>query len=218
MRTQTKQGLVWGGLLILLGVLSLLETFFNLGVWAWVTVLAVAGLGIYGIYAQDRKDKWLLIISYVLLAVAGLVTVTTLNILRDEAIATYVLTAIALPFLVAFLQDRTRWGMLIPAYILLAVGLMVALIGVGFLDDLLIPAYVLIAVSIPFFVVYARDPQQWWPLIPAGITAVVGLSFLIADAAVQYIAPAVLIIAGAWVLVRQLTQKEPDDGDETTNS
>ena len=85
---------------------------------------------------------------------------------------------------------------------------MVGLIGVGFLNDLLIPAYVLIAISIPFFVVFARDTQKWWPLIPGGITAIVGLSFLIAEAAVQFVVPAVLIIAGIWVLARQFTQKD----------
>jgi hypothetical protein len=213
MKTGTKQGLVWGGLLILLGVLSLVETYTDLSAWVWVAVLTVAGLGVYGIYAKDRSEKWMLIVSYVLLVVAGLVMLITLNILRDEAIATYVLTAIALPFLLAFLQsDRTKWGLLIPPYVLIAVGVMVGLIGLGILDDLLIPAYVLIAISIPFFVVYARDTKQWWPLIPGGITALIGLSFLIAEAAVQYIVPAVLIIAGIWVLVRQFTQKEIENG------
>jgi hypothetical protein len=209
MKSSTKQGLIWGGLLILLGVMSLLETYTALGSWVWIAVLTIAGLGIYGVYAMDRTEKWMLIVSYVLLAVAGLVMLIALNVLRDEAIATYVLTAIAIPFLVAFLQsDRTKWGLLIPAYILIAVGVMVGLIGIGFLDDLLIPAYVLFAVSIPFFVVYVRDTQKWWPLIPGGITAIVGLSFLIAEAAVQFVVPAALIIAGIWVLYRQFTQRE----------
>ena len=209
MKSQTKQGLVWGGLLILFGVVALLETFADLSAWAWVAVLVAGGLGVYAVYAMDRSEKWMLIVSYVLLAVAGLVTLITLNILRDEAIATYVLTAIAAPFLLIFLQsDRTKWGLLLPAYVLIAVGVMVGLIGVGFLDDLLVPAYVLIAIAIPFFVVYARDTKKWWALIPGGITAIVGLSFLIAEAAVQFVAPAVLIIAGVWVLFRQFRNKE----------
>jgi hypothetical protein len=132
-----------------------------------------------------------------------------LNVLRDEAIATYVLTAIALPFLLTFMQsDRTKWELLLPPYILIAVGVMVGLIGVGFLDDLLVPAYVLIAIAIPFFVVYARDTKKWWALIPGGITAIVGLSFLIAEAAVQFVVPGLLIIAGVWVLFRQFRNKE----------
>jgi hypothetical protein len=139
-----------------------------------------------------------------------------LNVLRDEFIATYVLAAIALPFLVAFLRDRSRWGLLIPAYVLLAVGVMVVLIEGGPLSDLLIPAYVLFAIAIPFFVVYARDPKQWWPLIPGGIMAVIGLSFLIAEAAVQYVGPAVLVLVGVWILVRQFTRREPTAPDAPT--
>jgi len=205
-----KQALVGGGLLILFGALSLLEVYTDLGPWIWVTILAVAGLGVYGIYAMDRSEKWMLIVSYVLLVVAGLVTLVTLNVLRDEAIATYVLIAIALPFLLVFLRNREQWWALIPAYVLTAVGVMVGLTGLGVLDDLLIPAYVMFAIAIPFFVVFARDTKKWWALIPGGVLAVIGLSFLIAEASVQYIAPAALIIVGVWVLVRQFVRKEPD--------
>jgi hypothetical protein len=92
-----------------------------------VAILAAAGLGVFGIYLTDHSQWGLLIPAYVLWAVAGLIALTTLNILRDESVATYVLAAIALPFLVAFLRDCSRWGLLIPAYVLLAVGVMIVL-------------------------------------------------------------------------------------------
>jgi len=212
MKSQTrKQALVWGGLLILFGVITLLETFTDLTAWTWVALLAAAGLGVFTVYLTDRSDRGLLIPAYVMWAIAGLIALITLNVLRDESIATYVLAAIALPFLAVFLRDRSKWGALIPAYVLLAVGVMVGLIGAGVLSDLLVPAYVMFAIAIPFFVVYARDPKQWWPLIPAGIMAVIGLSFLIAEAAVQYVGPVVMILAGAWILVRMFTRGEPAD-------
>jgi len=208
-----KQSLVWGGLLILFGVMALVEAYTDLTAWVWVAILAAAGLGVFGIYLMDRSQWGLLVPAYVLWAVAGLIALTTLNILRDEFIATYVLAAVALPFLVAFLRDRSRWGLLIPAYVLLVVGVMVGLLGGGILSDLLIPAYVLFAIAIPFFVVYARDPKQWWPLIPGGILAVIGLAFLVAEAAVQYVGPAVLVLVGVWILVRQFTRREPTAPD-----
>jgi len=212
MKSQTrKQALVWGGLLILFGVITLAETFTDLTAWTWVAVLAAAGLGVFAVYLTDRSDRGLLIPAYVLWAIAGLIALITLNVLRDESIATYVLAAIALPFLVVFLRDRSKWGALIPAYVLLAVGVMVGLIGAGVLSDLLIPAYVMFAIAIPFFVVYARNPRQWWPLIPAGIMAVIGLSFLIAEAAAQYVGPVVMILVGAWILVRMFTRGESAD-------
>lgn len=71
-----------------------------------------------------------------------------LDVLRDEAIAVYVLVVIALPLLAVFLHDRTKWWVLIPAYVLLAERLFVGLIGLGVLGDLLFAAYVLFAIAI----------------------------------------------------------------------
>ena len=70
---------------------------------------------------------------------------------------------------------------------------------------------------IPFFVVYARDTSKWWALIPGGITAIVGASFLIAEAAAQYVGAFVLIVAGIWVLVRQLTRKETAEIEQSSD-
>jgi len=210
MKSKTEQGLVWGGLLILFGVMSLSEIYTDLGPWVWVAVLAAAGTGIFGLYFSDQSETWLLIPGYTLWVIAGLILFTELNILRDESVAFYVLVAIAVPFLVVFLRNREQWWALIPAYVLSAVGLMVGLIGLGVLDDLLVPAYIMFAIAIPFFVVFTRDIKKWWALIPGGIMTIIGLSFLIAESAAQYIVPAALIIVGLWVLVRQFTRKEPD--------
>ena len=256
-----RQNVVWGALLILLGLLALVQTFVNLSAWTWVAALSAGGLAMFAIYLATRPHWGALIPAYVLWAIAMLIALITLNILRDEAIATFVLAAIALPFLIVFLRNRTQWWALIPTYALLAVGLMVGLIGIRvlrdeaiatyvlwaiafpflivflnntkqwwaliptyvlgaiglmvgliglrILKDLLIPAYVMFAIALPFFVVYLRDTKQWWALIPAGIMAVIGLSFFIAEAAVGYIGPVVLIGIGIWIVVRQLGRKEP---------
>jgi hypothetical protein len=204
-----KQAVVWGGLLVLLGALLLVEAVTDLTAWLWVAILAVAGLGAFSAYLTDPTDWRLLIPAYVTWSVAALVALIALEVLRDESIAAFVLAVIALPFLVGFLRNRSRWGLLIPAYVLLAVGIMVGLIGLGVLDDLLVPAYVLFAVSIPFFVVYARNPKEWWPLIPGGITAIIGLSFLIAEDAAQYIGAIALVAVGGWILARQFLRQEP---------
>ena len=130
-----KLGIVWGGLLILLGGLLLVETFIDLNAWVWVGALTIAGLGVYGVYATDRSERWLLVLSYAMLAIALMVALITLDILRDSLVATYVLTAIALPFLYVYLTDRIHWWAVIPAYILLAIGVMVGLIEGGILED-----------------------------------------------------------------------------------
>jgi predicted membrane protein len=120
-----------------------------------------------------------------------------------------VLVAIAIPFLAVYYRDRRLWWALIPAYVLIAIGLMVALIGLGVLGDLLVPSYVMFAIAIPFFFVYFRNRKLWWALIPAGILAVIGVAFLIAEAAFAYIGALVLILVGGWMLLRAFTRKEP---------
>ncbi len=218
-RSRRKSGMVWGGLMILFGGLSLLEMYTPLTAWTWVAALAAAGLAVFLIYLSDRSDWGVLVPAYVLWTVAGLVALIELDVLKDNWVALYALTAIALPFLAGFLRDRKQWGLLIPAYVMLAVGLMVGLEGAGALDDLMVPAYVMFAVAIPFFVVYVRNRGNWWALIPAGIMTVIGLSFLIAEAAAQYVVPILVILLGVWILARQFIRKEPlppDEGSEAT--
>ena len=208
-----RQALVWGGLLILFGAVSLVEVFVDLGAWLWVGILALAGLGICAVYLTDRADWGLLIPAYVMWAVALMVALITLNILWDEFVATYVLAAIALPFLVVYLRNRSQWWALIPTYALAAIGVMVALIDLGFLDDLLVPAYVMFAIAIPFFYVYMRNRALWWALIPAGIMSVIGISFLIAENMFQYVGAIALVAAGIWILVRQFRSREEAVGE-----
>jgi len=86
---------------------------------------------------------------------------------------------------------------------------MVGLTASGVLTELLIPAYVMFAIAIPFLAVYALNPKEWWPLIPGGIMAVIGLAFLVAEAALECIPPVGLVLAGIWILARQFIRKEP---------
>ncbi len=205
-----KQTMVWGGLLIVFGGLLLIQVYTPLNEWIWAGVLTLCGLAILGLYYTDRSEWSLLIPAYVMFAIAGLLVFVTTGFLRDEMVAFYVLTVIGLPFLYVFFRNRENWWALIPAYVLFAVGLMVALIGVGILNDLLIPAYVMFAIAIPFIVVYVRNPKNWWALIPAGVMAIIGLSFFAASSALQFIGPAVLILIGVWILARQFLRKDSE--------
>jgi hypothetical protein len=199
-----KSGLVWGTVLILLGVLALLDLYVEVGPWAWIGVLVIGALVATAVYLTDRSDWGMLIAAYVLWAVALLVLFVTLEILQDEAVAFYVLMAIALPFAIVYLRDRRQWWFLIPAYVLAAVALMVLLIGWGILNDALVVTYVMLAIALPFYVVYARDRRQWWFLIPAGILTIIGLAFLFTEAAGAAFGAIVVIGFGVWLLLRGL--------------
>ena len=100
MNKENKHSLVWGGLLLLIGLLSLGETFYYLGPWVWSAGLAGAGAGIFALYSTDRSEKWMLVVSYATLTIAVLVALLTLKILPISLIPTFVLINIAIPFLV----------------------------------------------------------------------------------------------------------------------
>jgi hypothetical protein len=216
MNQQSKtSGFVLGGLLIILGVLAFVEIVTDLNAWIWVVILTIGAFGIYFIYASDRSQKWLLIVVYSMLAVAGLVALLELGVLDDPFVATYVLLAIALPFYYAYFSNREKWGYLIPAYVLTVIGVMVPLIELGVLEDTLVASYVMFAIALPFFVVYLRNTKNWWALIPGGILAAIGLGLGIAEASVEYLLAAGLILAGIIVVVRQFTRKsEPEPAEE----
>ena len=209
---RARQALVWGGLLILTGALLLVETVTDLSVWVWIVALAAGALVATGLYLTDRSDWAMLVTTYALWVIALLILLVELNVLRDEAVATFFLVAIALPFLAIFFRDRTQWWALIPAYVMVVIGVMVGLIGLGVLDDMLVPAYVLTAIAIPFFVVYALNRKNWWALIPGGILAAVALGFLVAEAAVEYVGAFVLVGIGVLILVRGLMRR--DSGED----
>ena len=73
--------------------------------------------------------------------------------------------------------------------------------------NFLIPAYIVYAVALPFFVVYARNQKQWWALIPAGIMTALGSTFMIASAATSMFVPAILILAGLWLVASQFFRR-----------
>jgi TM2 domain-containing membrane protein YozV len=168
------QSLVWGGLLIVFGLMGLAESYFDLTVWAWAGALGLAGLGVLLVYLSDRSKMWPLIPAYALLMIAGFLALIELNVLDDPFIATFVLSVIALPFLYVFFMDRANWWALIPAYVLLSIGLMVPLVEFRFLKDAFVATYVLGTIALPFIVIYFRDRQNWWALIPAYTLLVVG--------------------------------------------
>ena len=210
--TDNKHNMILGVLLVVFGLTALVGNFVEIGAWGWVGILCVAGIFCFGIYWNERSNWAYLIPTYVLWATGGLVALVALNFLRGEAIASFVLTAIGLPFVIAFLRNRSLWGLLIPAYVLFAVGGMVGLIGLGWLKNLLIPAYVNFAIALPFFVVFFRNPANWWALIPGGVLGVVGLSFLLVTPAVRFIVPVILVGIGAWLILRQLNPRGKNEG------
>jgi TM2 domain-containing membrane protein YozV len=175
-----KQSLVWGSLLVFFGIAGLLQLYLDLDIKVWAGVFAAGGIVMFLIFLTDRSDWWPLIPTYILLAIAGLLAVIAWNVLVDDAIATYVMLAIALPFVVVYLRDRKQWWALIPAYVMVVIAFIILFSETGGLPDYLVGTFVLVSIGLPFLVVYLLDRTRWWALIPAyamfSISAIIPLS------------------------------------------
>lgn len=170
-----SQSLVGGGLLILFGLAGLADTYLDFTVWAWAGVMGAGGLGVLLVYFTDRSEKWTLIPAYIFLALSFLLAFIALDLIDDPFIGTFVLLLIALPFLYVFFQNRANWWALIPAYVLLSIGLMLPLVEYNLMGDAFVATYVLGSIALPFLVIYFRDRQHWWALIPAYTLIVIGV-------------------------------------------
>jgi len=207
MKKLSSQNVVWGILLIVFGITALVDVFVVIPLWGWVIVLLLTGLFTVIINWSDRRDLTNFIPTYVLWAIAGLILLISMEILPGEVIPVYVLWVIGLPFLLGYLRDKDQWGLLVPAYVLFSVGLMVGMIGLGWLRNFLIPAYVMLAIAAPFFVVYLKNRENWWALIPAGIMSAIAVGFLFASSIGKFILPLLFVSIGIWIIGKSISRR-----------
>lgn len=204
-KKQSGAAWIWGLVLIVLGAFFLIAQFVPgfsnlLGGLVWAAVMVGIAAAFFGIYMSDRSHWWALIPAYVFAAIGGIIALATIRFPGD-GIAAFVLMAIALPFFYVYLRDRKNWWALIPAYVMTAITVLI-LLPFGMMPGEWVAAYVNFAVAAPFLYVYLRNRKHWWALIPAGITGFVGIAFLVAGTA--YLIPALMIVAGVYLLVRYL--------------
>ncbi|MBL8055669.1 MAG: hypothetical protein JNK29_03170 [Anaerolineales bacterium] len=189
MQTQNARGWLGGIALILAGLLFLAQNLNWLGPWSpqiWMYVFAGAS-GLFFInYVVGGVREWGWLFPATCLGGVAL----TLGLVQagvDEPIlGAPVLVGVAVPFLVAFALDRQRWGVLIPAWILIAIALIVSF--AERVSGELIGGLVLWAIALPFLVVYLRNRAHWWALIPGLLMATLGTLVPLED-----------LVGGAWI-------------------
>ncbi len=196
-----------GGLaLIALGIIQIVSNNIDAAweIWLWIVFLGAAAIGLGWVYTRGR-ETWALIVAYVAGALAVLLLVIEVIRPSDALIPTLVLLLVALPFVFAWSRDRAAWGLLVPAYVMLAI------IPILYFEDStgadnLIPAYVLAAIGLPFLVAFLRTRQIGF-LIPAGILLVIAAVFLLdaietAGPVINLLAALGLIVGGGYLLLR----------------
>lgn len=180
---QKRTNLIWGVVLIALGLLFLLENAgllpeFGLSVWA--VLFGGASLLFLVVYALNGWRSWGLLFPATILGAVALVIWLVQRGTEGAFLGSIVLWAVSLPFWVAFLANRkTNWWALIPGWATAVIGLV--LLGADILPGEVIGGLVLLSIGVPFLVVYLANRENWWALIPAGILSGMGVVLLLVN-------------------------------------
>jgi hypothetical protein len=202
---------LFGGGLILLGVLMLLERFGLLHGAAdlfWGAAFVLAGAYFVYMFAQNPRQQWWAIIpALALLGVA-------VNIVLPETLSGLggglLLGGLGLAFVIVYLTDRSRWWAIIPAGVLLTLALVASLDNINWINT---GSLFFVGLGLTFLVVaILPNPsgQMQWAYIPAVVLVLMGalLGMRATAGLVDYIWPSALIIVGLVVLVSFFTKKE----------
>ena len=197
---------IFGGLLILAGILFLLQEFRILGSafeLLWVILMA-AGAGVFLWVYFTKKDQWWAIIPG--LALFGLALVglqESLDLLPGwNWTGAVFLACLGLAFWLVYLRKREQWWAIIPGGVLLTLAL------VSGLDDLIAETDVVffLGLGATFFLValLPNDTHNTrWALIPGGILSVLGLVlFSEINNIINIVFPVVLVAFGVFILIK----------------
>jgi hypothetical protein len=125
-------------------------------------------------YLTDRtRNWWALIPGGVMLFLA--LTTLTVDSIGGEWIGSLFLFLIGLSFLVVYLNNRTRTWALLVAYILGVLSLAPAMASGGGDTAAYFGSVFFLAIALPFFILYFRSNENWWAIIPAGVTTVLAV-------------------------------------------
>jgi hypothetical protein len=125
-------------------------------------------------YLTDRtRNWWALIPGGVMLFLA--LTTLTVDSIGGEWIGSLFLFLIGLSFLVVYLNNRTRTWALLVAYILGVLSLAPAMASGGGDTAAYFGSVFFLAIAVPFFILYFRSNENWWAIIPAGVTTVLAV-------------------------------------------
>lgn len=214
MSNRLESRFIWGGLLILAGVVFLLQNLGFIGVISdlfWALLLGAAGVFFLTVFTQNRAHWWALIPGFTLLSIAvTIVSSVLVPSFSDVWGGSIVLGGIGASFLVIYLLDRRGWWALIPAGVMLTLAVIA---GLGGLFPGLESGGILFLGIGATFALLALLPntqgQLKWAWIPAGIMLFMGLVLVAAAGEfVVYILPLVLIVGGGYLILRTFNPRQ----------
>jgi hypothetical protein len=173
-----KSGLFWGVLLIGAGLLALADQMGYIDTFSpqmWMIVFAAISVLALVSYVLSGLKQWgLLFPAGAFGGLAMVIALAEANV-DSAAIASPLFFGLLIPFLVAYLTDRTRnWWALIPGGVMLFLALTTLLVDST--GGEWVGALFLFMIALSFFVVYLNDRARTWALLVAYITGILGIA------------------------------------------
>lgn len=200
---------VWGILLVVMGTLFLLESLRILALGgAWAVLFIAAGLTFGYTFVESRHNWWAAIPGMTLLSIGTLIGIDAVfPRLGDLIGGSIVLGGLALSFWIIYFTTRfEQWWAIIPGGVLLS--LAVGLAAEPIIEADIFPAIFMLGMALTFALVYllpTANERMVWALFPAGALGIVGLILLSATTQLAgFLWPVVLIVAGAYILLKNL--------------
>jgi len=211
---KAKSNLVYGGLLVLVGVAYLLNNLDIIFIENEVVVSMVfVAIGAYLFFTFAKTKAMGFLITGSIFTFIGLVIwLESIPGFDDQFIGVIVLWTAAALFGYGFLKNSENWGFLIPAGILFTTGSMVWLDMILYNDDVLGSVFFLGLGSTFGFLYLIRSQKNKldWAKVPAlCLIAFSGFLFLItSDSLITDIfLPIVLILSGGYLVYNATKQK-----------
>jgi hypothetical protein len=204
--------ILWGGLLVLAGILFLVQNLglFRVGDLFWVALLALAGAFFLSIFFQNRANWWPLIPSLTLFSVGIIVLLNWISPDRGERWSgSIILAGIGLSFALVYLIAHQNWWAIIPAGVLLTLAVIAGL--EEYFPGLGTAGLFFLGLGLTFaLVALLPNPQgdMRWAWIPGGILLLIGSIFMVAgENLLAYIWPVILILAGGLFIIRAIRNR-----------
>ena len=204
--------ILWGGLLILAGVLFLVQNLgiFRVGDLFWVVLLALAGVFFLSIFMQNKANWWPLIPGLTLFSVGIIVLLNWVSPDRSERWSgSIILAGIGLSFALVYLIARQNWWAIIPAGVLFTLAVIAGL--EEFFPALGTAGLFFLGLGLTFaLVAWLPNPQgdMRWAWIPGGVLLLIGSIFLVAgENLFVFVWPIILILAGVLFIIRAIRNR-----------
>ncbi len=204
--------ILWGGLLILAGILFLVQNLgiFRVGDLFWVVLLGLAGVFFLSIFLQNKSNWWPLIPGLTLFSVGSIVLLNWVSPDYGERWSgSIILAGIGLSFALVYLIARQNWWAIIPAGVLFTLAVIAGL--EEFFPALGTAGLFFLGLGLTFaLVALLPNPQgeMRWAWIPGGILLLIGSIFLVAgENLLVYVWPIILILAGGLFIIRAIRNR-----------